>query len=86
MAADRPRMTTANGKGEVAVGHNMTGVFVLFGNSHSWWLSPDEARALGATLAAEAGRICDDPACVEATATTDGAGPRHGDGRLARHG
>lgn len=85
-------MTTGDGRGEVTVGHNMGGVFVLFSghidglSALSWHMSPDEARALGAMLAAEAGKICDDPQCPDATVTTDGAGPRHADGRLARHG
>lgn len=29
--------------------------------------------------------VCRDPGCIDATATTDAAGPRHGDGRLALH-
>lgn len=86
------RMTTGDGRGEVSIGHNMGGVFVLFmdggdnGPCLSWHMSPEEeARRLAAALICESLKICDDRNCIEATAMVEGPGPRHGDGRLARH-
>lgn len=72
------------------------GVEVSSGNSEAFQRGWDavfgtpeaKARALAEIEAEKAGgdphaeRVCLDFDCTEATATTDAAGPRHGDGRL----